>query len=501
MNYTSVNESSPVSTTQCRWQTRSAACCSRLILDAKPHCRRAYSTDLHALGGRLSTGSGAPQHQHAQGPGLVRELGLADGISLVAGTIIGSGIFLVPSAVAGKLNSLLAVVLLWIVGAVLSIFGALSLGELGAAFPKAGGVYVYLMKAFGPSVGFVYGWASLVAIESGSIATLAAAFGIYLGQFLALSPVAQKGASVACVALLTSVNCLGLKSGKVVQNIFTTCKVGGLGIMTLLLLWHGHGQLLTQNLWPQQMRLELSPFGIALIAALWAYQGWHSVAYVASEFRDPRCDLPRSLLLGTLVVAAAYLLANFGYYAVLSPAEIQGSNRLAATALAHAMGPAAGSVISLLIVVSIFGATNGTALTAARMYYAMAEDGLFFERMARVHPRFHTPVWALIMQGAWACVLALMGTFQQLFTYVIFTGWIFYGMAVAAVIVLRRREPDLERPYKVPGYPWIPLVFVLAALGLTANTIAADFLHSMMGIGMIVLGLPVYFAFARAARA
>jgi basic amino acid/polyamine antiporter, APA family len=183
------------------------------------------------------------------------------------------------------------------------------------------------------------------------------------------------------------------------------------------------------------------------------------------------------------------------YYAVLSPAEIRGADRVAAAALTRATGPAAGSVVSLLIMISIFGAINGTALTAARAYYAMAEDGLFFQAVARVHRRFHTPAVALVLQGAWASVLVLAGTFQQLFTYVIFTGWIFYAIAVAGVLALRRKQPELRRPYRVPGYPWVPLVFVIAAAGLTVNTIAGDFVHSMIGIGVVLVGLPVYFLF------
>jgi APA family basic amino acid/polyamine antiporter len=432
-------------------------------------------------------------------PQLRRELRLRDGVAIVAGTIIGSGIFLVPSSVVGQLGSLAAVLSLWIVGGVLTLFGALSLGELGAAFPGAGGIYIYLEKAYGRAVGFLYGWAALVAMESGSVATLAAAFGIYLAQFLPLSGAERKLASVGCVLVLTAVNCAGVKTGKLVQNLFTATKIGGLAAMIVVLLTHAQPHLLSENFWPGRAPFAPSAFATAMIAVLWAYQGWHSVCYVASEFRDPERDLPRSLLAGTLVVAAVYVLANLAYYAVLSPAEIAGADRVAAVALTRVKGPAAGSMVSLLIMISIFGATNGTALTAARAYYAMAGDGLFFKAVARVHPRFHTPAVALVLQGAWASVLVLAGTFQQLFTYVIFTGWIFYAIAVAGVLVLRRKQPELPRPYRVPGYPWVPLLFVIAAAGLTLNTIAADFVHAVIGIGVVLVGLPVYLLFRQKA--
>jgi APA family basic amino acid/polyamine antiporter len=430
-------------------------------------------------------------------PQLRRELRLRDGAAMVAGTIIGSGIFLVPSTVAGELGSLAAVLLLWIVGGVLTLFGALSLGELGAAFPGAGGIYIYLEKAYGRAVGFLYGWAALVAMESGAVATLGAAFGIYLAQFLPLSSAERKLASVGCVLVLTTVNCVGLKTGKLVQNVFTATKIVGLTAIIVVLLTHTQSHVLSENFWPERAHFAPSAFATAMIAVLWAYQGWHSVCYVASEFRNPERDLPRSLLVGTLIVGAAYVLANVAYYAVLSPADIRGADRVAAAALMRATGPAAGSLVSLLIMISIFGATNGTALTAARAYYAMAEDGLFFKAVARVHPRFHTPVVALVLQGAWASVLVLAGTFQQLFTYVIFTSWIFYAIAVAGVLVLRRKQPELRRPYRVPGYPWVPLIFVIAAAGLTANTIVGDFVHSMIGIGVVLVGLPVYLLFRR----
>jgi len=233
------------------------------------------------------------------------------------------------------------------------------------------------------------------------------------------------------------------------------------------------------------------------VAVLWAYEGWHIVSFSAGEFRDPVRNLPRSLAIGTAAIVVIYLLANLAYYAVLPGAEVAQAGAVAATALVRAAGPAAAVFVSVLIVVSIFGANNATILTGPRVLYAMAREGLFFRMFARVHPRYRTPVRAIVAQGLWSSVLALAGTFQQLFTYVVFTHWIFYAAAVAGVIILRRRRPELPRSYRVPGYPWVPVAFVLAAALLTASTIAASPVQALAGIGFVFLGIPVYLAFRR----
>ena len=431
--------------------------------------------------------------------GLVRELGLADATSLVVGSIIGSGIFLVPQAVAQQLPSFGAVLLVWAAGGALTLFGALSLAELGAAYPRAGGLYVYLSHAYGRPAGFLYGWGLLAMIHSGSIATLAVAFGLYLGRLLPLGPGGEKAASLASVLLLTGINCLGVRAGKRVQNFFTAAKLGGVGLMTAVLLWHGRPvELFSERLWPAEgARWEWLPFGVALVGVLWAYEGWHVVSFTAGEVRAPARNLPRSLLYGSLIIAGIYLVVNVAYYSVLSGAEIAASETVAATATTRAAGAAAGGLISLLILVSIFGAMNGMILTGPRVYYAMARDGLFFKGLGRLHPRWHAPVMALAVQGVWAAALAMVGTFRGLFTSVVFIAWIFYGATVAGVLVLRRREPALERPFHVPGYPWLSLLFTLAALGLTVSTIVSAPGNALRGIGLILLGVPLYWLFRR----
>jgi basic amino acid/polyamine antiporter, APA family len=440
----------------------------------------------------------------SRGPasGLLRELRPQDGIAIVAGTVIGSGVFLVPGGVAKQLNSLGPVILVWVVGGALSVFGALALGELGAAFPGAGGLYVYLRHAYGKLAGFLYAWGLLTLIHSGSIATLGVAFSLYLSRVLPMSPVAQKAAAAISILFFTVVNCFGLRSGKLVQNIFSACKLGGLALMTVLLFLRGHGQLLRQSFWPPaSAHVAWLPFGIALVAVLWAYEGWHVVSFTAGEFKSPTRDLPRSLLYGTLIVAVAYLMANIGYYSVLTSAELRQTDRAAATAVAAAYGPAAVVIVSVLIIVSILGATNGMVLTGPRVYYAMAKDGLFFEAFAKTNPRSRTPVLAILVQGIWSSLLTLMGSFQELFTYVISTAWIFYGLTVMGVVVLRFRQPGLERPYRVPAYPWIPMIFVAAALGITLSAILQNPRHAAFGIGLILIGFPVYGLFHLTRRA
>lgn len=389
--------------------------------------------------------------------------------------------------------------LVWVVGGALSLFGALSLAELAAAFPRAGGIYVYLRHAYGRAAGFLYGWGLLTMIHSGSIATLAVAFGLYLSQLIPLHSTAQKAVSIGCILLLTGINCLGLRAGKLVQNLFTAAKLGGLALMILLLLARARPlKLLPEEFWPAAGGgAAWIPFGVALVGVLWAYEGWHVVSFAAGEIREPTRNLPRSLFYGTLIIIGVYLSANAAYYSVLTGKEIAASDTVAATAMTRTVGAAAGVFISLLILVSIFGAMNGMVLTGPRAYYAMARDGLFFSAFARTNLRYHSPVFAIVLQGVWASLLTLIGTFQELFTYVIFTAWIFYGATVVGVIVLRRQQPTLERPFRVPAYPWLPALFGLAALGITLSTIVAGPGNALRGIALILLGIPFYFLFRR----
>lgn len=452
------------------------------MIASVPHTRAAPRTTAAVTPGPLPDG-------------LTRELGLWDSVSLIMGIMIGSGIFLMAGSIALQLHSLAAVVAVWAFGGLLSLCGAVALSELGAALPAAGGLYVYLTRVYGPVVGFVYGWSAMALIHAGSIATLAAAVGLYAAPLLGLTGREQKALQLGCIAVFTLVNCLGLVLGKTVQNVLTGAKVAGIVAMTVALYSRGSVARLADHWSPGGTEAGWSAFGVALVAALWAYDGWHFVSFAAGEVKEPQRTLPRSLLIGTVATFAIYLAVNVAYYAVLPAAVVRGNDRVAATAVEGALGPGAALFISLLIVVSIVGAMNGILLGAPRVNFAMARDGLFFRSFARVHPRFHTPVVATVAQGAWAAAFTLVGTFQQLFTSYVFTSWIFYGLAVAGVIILRRREPGLPRPYLCPLYPVTPVFFVVATAGIVISTFVADFRQAMVGVGLILLGLPLYFVF------
>jgi len=428
-------------------------------------------------------------------PSLRKELTLFDGVAVVVGTIIGSGIFLIPSSIAAQLNSLWAVLFVWVVGGILTLFGALSLAELGSTYPGAGGLCSYLQHAYGPLPAFLYAWALLLMIHSGSIAALAVAFGLYVGQIFALSTAEEKVLSAMCILALTTVNCLGIRGGKLLQNLVAVAKISGLAGIILLLCIKGSRplHLFEASANTSGRSFSVGEFCIALVAVLWAYEAWHVISFVAGEMKRPQRDLPRSLFYGAAIVMLVYVVANLGYYHVLSSAEIRGSNAVAALAVGRLLGPIGARFISLLILVSILGSMNGMILTGPRVYYAMARDGAFPGAFGRITDRYRTPMVALIVQGVWATVLALSGSYQQIFTDVIFTAWIFYGLAVAAVVVVRRNQPQVERPFHVPGYPWVPMFFCAAATGVALSTVMERPERALMGLGLVACGIPVYF--------
>jgi APA family basic amino acid/polyamine antiporter len=423
-------------------------------------------------------------------PGLTRKLGLLDSAALVIGVIIGSGIFLVPGSVAGQLGSLAAVVGVWVTGGVLSMFGGLALAELGASMPTAGGLYVYIERAYGRFVGFIYGWMGLAVINTGSVATMAVGAGSYVAPLVHFSAVEQKLFQIALIAFFTTINCLGVTLAKWVQNALSLTKLGGLGLMIIFLLTHGSRARLTNHLWSSAEGFQLAPFGVALIGVLWAYDGWHVISFAAGEVKNPTRNIPGSLILGTLACVVVYVLANISYYSVLEPSAVRASDRVAAVAVGSAMGSSAASILTILIVVSILGAINGSTFSTPRATMAMANDGLFFHAFGWISPKYHTPGAALVIHGVWAAALTLMGTFQELFTAVIFTAWIFYGLAVLGVVLLRFKEPDLPRPYTCPWYPIPPVLFVVATLGIVLNTVVTDWKHALMSLALIAVGQP-----------
>ncbi len=429
---------------------------------------------------------------------LVRTLRLRDLVLLIVGTVIGSGIFIVPGAVLRQVKGSVALAMLvWLVGGILSLLGALTYGELGARNPKAGGLYVFIRDCFGELPAFVYGWTLFFVISSGSIATLAVAFSAYLGEIIPLTPAIATLCSIAMIAIVTIVNVLGTRQSSDLQNWTTAIKVIAILGMSLALLLLGRGfEGSGPALWSSDAGAAslASGFGLAMIGVLWAYEGWQYSTFSAGETVDARRNFPRALMIGSVALIGIYLLANLAYLAALGPVKAAETDSIAAAAVTAVVGPTASKLVALAILISIFGATNGIVLTSPRVYYAMARDGLFFNRLAEVHPRFKTPAFAVVTGSAWAAVLAATGTFEQLLTYVVFTGWLFYALGAASIFFYRRRSvADDSVPYQVPGYPWTPLLFVVAAGSLVVNTILTQPDRAAIGLGIVLLGAPVYF--------
>lgn len=433
---------------------------------------------------------------------LARVLGTWDLTQIVVGTVIGSGIFIVPATVLRQTGEQLGpAVTVWLVGGVLSLLGALTYGELGAMNPRAGGLYVFVRDAFGRPPAFLYGWAMFFAIGSGSMATLAVAASGYLQQLVPLGPVMQKVASLAMIAVVALLNVRGTRQSATVQNWSTLVKVVAIIVMSAVLLARGDGLAAEAGrLWPESVTPALlSGAGLAMIGVLWAYEGWQYVTFSAGEATDPQRTFPRALVSGTAALILLYLLAVVAYAAALGPSGAAASDRVAADAVQRVVGPGAAKLIAVAIVISMFSAANGIALTAPRVFFAMAQDGLFFRRLAEVHPRFGTPAVAVSWSCAWAAVLALSGTFEQLLTYVVFAGWLFYGLGAVSVFVYRRTQPDVERPFRVPGYPVTPILFILSALAIVANTLVAQPVQGLLGIAVVLSGVPAYLVWRKKA--
>ena len=432
---------------------------------------------------------------------LTRTLRLRDLVFIVIGTVIGSGIFVVPGAVLRQTEGDVGYALVvWVLGGVLSLLGALTYGELGGMIPEAGGAYVYVRDAFGPLPAFLLGWTLFFVISTGSVATLAVAFAEYLRQFVPLGPTARTLAAALMISVVGAVNVRGTRHSASVQNWSTGIKVAAILAMSVVLLGSGHGlpELRSATFTARLGPSLLSGAGVAMIAVLWAYEGWANVAASAGEALDPQRTFPRGIVIGTVTLVAIYLLANVAYIAALGPAAAARTDRVAADAVRASLGPGAGTLIAAAVLVAMFSAANGLTLTNSRVYYAMARDGVFFRKLAEIHPRFGTPAFSVLVSSAWAIALAATGSFEQLFTYVIFAAWVFYALAGASVFVLRRRRPDAPRPFRVPGYPWTPLVFVASAAAIVLNTIWARPQRSLLGLGVVALGLPAYHAWRRA---
>jgi APA family basic amino acid/polyamine antiporter len=421
--------------------------------------------------------------------GLERSLGLTHATAMVVGTIIGASIFVQPSEISRQMPSAGGILLVWLAAGVLTLCGALACAELASAFPRTGGVYVFLKEAWSPAAGFLWGWAMLWSMHTGIIAAIAMVFARYAAHFAPLGDWGQRLAAAA----LSAVNYVGVRHGGRVQNLFTGAKLLAIAALVAAgLLWTGATPPAAADPGP----ITGKGFVLALAAGLFAYGGWHMVTFAAGEIKDAARTVPRALLAGTLVVTACYAGLNFVYLRVLPLDAVRASTRVAADAADALLGGGGASVMAALVMVSTFGAVNGIILAGPRVYYSMAEDGLLFRWLGAVHPRFHTPHRALALQAALAAVLALTDSYRALFTRVIYTEWIFFALMAAGLFRLRRR-PDYRPAYRIWGYPVVPALFVLASLAIVAVQVAAEPRDSAMGLGLVLLGLPVYGLWAR----
>jgi APA family basic amino acid/polyamine antiporter len=448
--------------------------------------------------------------------GLVRKLGLFDSTMVMVGIIIGSGIFLTTGIMAKSIPSGGLILLAWLVGGLLTLAGALTYAELGAAMPEAGGQYVYLREAYGPMAGFLFGWILFLVYMTGGIAALALAFAEYTGYFfpslgteniiLNLDvPLFQSSfhytlsagqiVGVGVILLLSIFNFIGVGLGKLIQNVFTVIKIGILAAIIIFGLAIGKGTSPDLSLNPMGMDFGslLIGFGVSLVAIAWAFDGWNNVNFVAGEIKNPKRNLPMALIIGTLGTTFLYVLVNYVYLYALPIQETIGVLRIAEKATGALFGSSTGGLISALVIVSVFGALNGSILVGPRVYYAMAKDGLFFRKVAHVHPRFRTPGFSILIQAIWASLLTLLGTFEQILTFAMFIAILFWIAATASVFTLRKKRPDLPRPYKTWGFPIVPAIFIIASTGILLNTLMEKPVEALTGLLLTVLGIPTYY--------
>lgn len=443
---------------------------------------------------------------------LRRTLTLRDLIFIVVGTVIGSGIFLTPGGVVRAAGSGGMALVAWTFGGVLSLLGALTFAELGASRPQSGGIYVYLRDAFGPLLAFLFGWTMFLVIGSGSLATLGAAFPRYVNVFLPVSAPAAKVISLLVIVAVSALNIRGTRQSANVQGIATAIKAGVLVLLATMLIALSDGGIAVAAAsgagatsdatgpgavptawWPDAFSFAtITGTVTGMIGVLWAYEGWQYVTFSAGETLDPQRTFGRGIVVGTMLLIAIYVVANVGYFAALGVHGVASSDRVASDAATAVLGPWAGRALAAVILVSIFSAANGLTLTLPRLFFAMAQDRVFFARLAQVHPRFGTPAAAIVGTALWSGVLVLSGTFEQLLTYVVFMSWLWFALAALAIFAYRRREPEAPRPFRTPGYPLTPILFVVAALGIVVNTVFAQPVQSLIGLGITVAGVAAY---------
>lgn len=431
----------------------------------------------------------------AWGERLPRHLGLWSSVAVLIGITIGSGIFRVPATVADRLQYPGPVLLAWFLGGLIALFGALTLAELAGALPRSGGVFTYILEAFGPLPAFLFGWSELAVIRASALGAIATIFAEYLGYFIPLGPAQVRWVAAAAIVAVGLVNYLGVSRASLLMNVVTVVKYGALAALVLLAFTVGEGT--TSHFRPVWgPGFDLSLIATALIAIMWTYDGWADLSFVGGEVRNPGRTLPMALILGTFGILLIYLLLNLAYMYLVPLSDMARSPLIAATAAERipSLGRTAGGIVSAVVMVSCFGALHGSMLAGPRIFFAMADRGLFFRSVARVSPRFHSPSVAIWLATGLGVVYVLLNDFQQLADKFILGIWPFYALAVAAVFVLRRTRPDLPRPYRTWGYPVVPLLFLLASVGMVVNALWTDPVNTGITFGILLAGVPVYFA-------
>ena len=440
--------------------------------------------------------------------GLVRALGLGSAILFVLGSVIGSGIFLTTGTMAAVLPSPTLLLLAWGAGGVIVLTAGLTYAEMASMFPKSGGVYVYLREAFGPMLAFLYGWAALLIFFSGGIAAVSVGFAEYLSYFapsLSTSRVlwtlatplgawtvsAAQIVAVVSIATLAAINYVGVRSGNRTNVVLTIAKISGLAALPVMALVASDTSPAWVPIVPNVAR-PAAAFGVAMIAVLWANDAWYCVTWIAGEMRAPQRDLPRALIAGTALLTAIYLIVNVAYLYALPIAQLQGVTRVAEHAATALVGPWGASLVAVTVVISTFGCNAASILAGARLLFAMARDGVFLPVASRVHPRYKTPHIAIVALASWASMLALSGSYEQLFTYVMFASSLLHTIGAFGVFRLRRLRPDAPRPYRVWGYPFVPLVYIACSGAFVLNTLVEKPTESLAGLAFLALGLPVY---------
>ncbi|MFB0565994.1 MAG: APC family permease [Candidatus Aminicenantaceae bacterium] len=418
--------------------------------------------------------------------------------AMVVGTIIGASIFVQPSEITGKVFSISGVFLVWLISGVLTFFGALVCAELASIFTRSGGVYVYLKEAFSPSIGFLWGWAMFWSVHSGIIAAISVIFARYVTYFFPVgNPVVIKVLAITVIIILSAINYLGVKQGSTLQTLFTLGKI--IAVILIIIIGFVLGSRLPGHFETGDIvhrDMSINSFFLALVAGLFAFGGWHMVTYNSEETINPRKIIPRALMLGTMIVTVCYIALNAVYMYVLPLKTVASSTRIAADAADALVGFGGGAFMSGLVVFSTFGALSGIILCGPRVYYSMARDELLFRWVGKIHPRYRTPHRAILIQAIWSSVLVATGTYRALFTRVVYTEWIFFGLMTIGLFLLRRRS-DLVRRYNIWGYPLIPAVFIASSFAIVGNQIISAPVESIFGLSLVLIGLPVYYLWAK----